>query len=105
MPHHSNITESEGRQSVVQSYEICPYCFGPIVSIPLSYCRAKFLSDSEKLLPMVQRSVTCQTTADHLRLSFSPDASSPTGPSLNLIFHPIFRTIRQWDAHLTSFKG
>ena len=37
------ITESEGTQSVVQSVDICSDCFGPIISIPLLDCRAKFL--------------------------------------------------------------
>ena len=36
------------------------------------------VSDSEKLPPIVRPSLTCQTTADHLRFSFSRDASSPT---------------------------
>ena len=63
--HFSIITESEGRQSVVKSDEICADSFAPIVSIPLLDCQAKFLSDS-KNYPNRRPSVTCQTTADYL---------------------------------------
>ena len=43
-------------------------------------------------------SLTHQTTADHLRISFSPDTSSSTGPIFHPIFHPPLRSVRQWDA-------
>ena len=92
---------SDGTQSVVQSDEICSDCFGLIVSIPLPDCWAKFLSDSEKLPFIVQPSLTCQHSADHLRLLFYPDASCPPGPILHPIFEPTLQSIRQWDAGLS----
>ena len=52
------IKESEDTQSVVQSDEICSDCFGRIVSIPPPNCWAKFLNDSEKLPPIVGKSLT-----------------------------------------------
>ena len=55
------ITESEGTQSVVQSFEICSDCFGLIVPIPLPDCRATFFSNEK--LPMI------------------------VGPAFNLIFY------------------
>ena len=89
-----------GTQSVVQLDEICSDCLGPIVSIPLPDCRAKFLGESEKLPPIVRLSLTC--TADHLRLLPPPpsDASSLTGPILHPIFHRIHRSVGQWDTGL-----
>ena len=60
----------------------------PIVSIPLPECRAKFLSDSEELHPILGRILKCQTICDHLQLLFSPNTSSPTGPIFHLIVYP-----------------
>ena len=60
------ITESVDMQSVAQSDAVCSDCFSLYVSIPLLDCWAKFLSDSEKLPPIVRPSLTCQITADHL---------------------------------------
>ena len=94
------VTESEGTQFVGKANEICSACFCPIVSITRPNCWTKFLSDSEKLPPIVWPSLTCQTTADHLWLLFSPNSSSLTGPILHLIFHPILWYVRQWDASL-----
>ena len=51
-------------QSVVQSDEICSDCYGPIISIPLPDCRAKF--PSEKYPLIVRPSLTYQTTNNHL---------------------------------------
>ena len=90
--HFPIIPESEGNLSVVQSDEICSDCFGPIVWTPLLDSRAKFISDSEKLPPII--GLTCQPTANHLRLLFFPDANSPTGPILHPIIHP---TVRSFD--------
>ena len=61
------ITDFEGMQSVVQWMK-----FAPIVSIPLPDSLVKFLNDSENLSTIVGPSLTCQTTADRLRLLFPP---------------------------------
>ena len=88
------IKESESPQSAVRSVEICSEYFPPIVLIPLSDCRTKYLIDSEKLPPIVGPK---SDTTDYRRLPpiiISPDASSPSGPIFHLIFHPIPRIQR-----------
>ena len=50
--------------------EICCFCFGLIILIPLPDCWAKYLG--EKLPQIVGPSRPCQNTADHLRLLLPP---------------------------------
>ena len=85
-----------------QSGEICSGCFCSIVSIPLPDCRAKFLNGSETLPTIVGPSLACQTTADHLRLLFSTDASSATvGPNFTMaVKHYPRSSDRVWHVRL-----
>ena len=99
------ITESEGTQSVVQSDGIYSDCFGPIVSVSLPDCKAKFLNDNEKLPRVVGPSqTTAPITSDYcllLSIIIFPLSKFSHRPDFSSDFHLTLRSVGQWNADFT----
>ena len=100
--HWPIIKESEGPQSVVRSDEICSDYFPLIVSIPLPDRRTKSHIANRKLPPIVGPK---SDMADYCRLppiNIFPRCKLSHCLIFHPIFHPILRSVGQWDAGLRN---